>query len=93
MPKQEVLTLKEIEEIDHFASELAEDEDEEVATTILAPAVGELLVLKRILHTKEATKEESQREHIFHSQCAIQGNVCSLIIDGKVAPILPPLNW
>jgi len=28
------------------------------------------------------SKGESQREHIFHSRCTIQGKVCSLIIDG-----------
>jgi len=47
----------------------------------LAPDVGEILVLQRILHAKESLKVESQREHIFHSQCTIQGKVCSLIID------------
>jgi len=49
---------------------------------VLAPNVGELFVLQRILHAKESAKEENQREHIFHSRCTIQGKVCSLIIDG-----------
>ena len=43
-----VLTLKEIEEIDHFALELAEEEEvEEKTDTVLAPDVGQLLVLQR----------------------------------------------
>jgi len=59
-----------------------EEAEEEETATILAPDVGELLVLQRILHAKEGLKEENQREHIFHSRCTIQGKVCSLIIDG-----------
>jgi len=40
------LTLKEIEEIDQFALELSKEKElEEEADTILAPYVGELLVL------------------------------------------------
>jgi len=70
-------------EIDQFASTLEEeDEEEEEANTVLAPDVGKLLVLQRILHAKESAKEGRQREHIFHSRCTIQGKVCSLIIDG-----------
>jgi len=73
-PNRRVLILKEIEEIDHFALELAEEkeeEEEEEAATVLALDVGEMLVLQRILHAKESLKEESQREHIFHSRCTI----------------------
>jgi len=45
-PNRRVLTLKEIEDIDHFASGLAEEEEEEEeADTILTPDVGEMLVL------------------------------------------------
>ena len=40
------LTLKEIKEIDHFALELTEeDEEEEEANVVLTSDVGELLVL------------------------------------------------
>jgi len=48
---------------------------------VLPSEVGELLLLKRILHAVEGSKEESQREHICHSWCTIQGKICSLIID------------
>jgi len=47
------LTLKEIEEIDQFASTLEEEEEEEEeeeAAMVLAPDVEELPVLLRILH-------------------------------------------
>jgi len=80
-PNIRVLTLKEIQKIDHFALEVAEEEEEGV-DMILAPDVGELLVLQRILHAKESSEEEGQREHIFHSKCTIEGKVCSTIIDG-----------
>ena len=60
---------------------MEEEAKEEEAATVLTLDVGELLVLQRILHAKESSKEENQREHIFHSRCTIQGKVCSLIID------------
>jgi len=45
-PNKKLLTLKEIEKIDNFASELVEEEEEEEEpATILAPNVGEVLVL------------------------------------------------
>jgi len=45
-PNRRVLTLKDFEEIDYFASELAEEEEgEEEADTVLASDVGDLLVL------------------------------------------------
>jgi len=36
---------------------------------ILAPNEGELLVLQRILYAMEGSREEGQREHVFHSWC------------------------
>jgi len=48
---------------------------------MLASDVGEMLVLRRISHTMSGPYKENKREHIFHSQCTIQGKVCSLIID------------
>ena len=58
-----------------------ENKEEEEEEIILAPNVGELLVLQWILHAKEGSREENQREHIFHYRCTIQGKVCSLIAD------------
>ena len=65
-----------------------EEEEEEEVDTVLAPDMGELLILQRLLHAKESAKEDSQREHIFHSRCTIQGEVCSLIIDGRSCTIV-----
>jgi len=77
------LTITEIEEIDHIVLEPDEkDAEEEEEDIILAPKVGEFLVLKRVLQTTEALKEENQSKLIFHSRCAIQGKVYSLITDG-----------
>jgi len=82
-PNRRVLTLKKIEEIDHLASEVVEEEGEEEETaTILTPNMVELLALQRILHAKESLREENQREHTFHSWCTVQRKVCSLIING-----------
>ena len=40
-----------------------------------------MLVLRRVLNSQKGAKDE-QRENIFHTQCTVQGKVCSLIIDG-----------
>ena len=78
-----MLTIKEIEEINPIHLETSEKEEElEEQAIVLPPNVGEMLVLRRILYTMELPQEENQREHIFHSRCTIQGNVCSLFIDG-----------
>ncbi len=37
--------------------------------------------MKRTLSV-HATKEEEQRENIFHTKCTILNNVCNVIIDG-----------
>jgi len=42
---------------------------------------GEMLVIRRVLSNQRVAKDE-QRENIFHSRCTVQGQVCSLIIDG-----------
>jgi len=60
------LTLKQIEEIDHLASELIEEEEaEEEATTASAPDVGEMLVLQMILHTKESGRRKAKGSTSF----------------------------
>ncbi|XP_019435366.1 PREDICTED: uncharacterized protein LOC109341851, partial [Lupinus angustifolius] len=43
---------------------------------------GDLLMVRRLLGSQVREDEESQRENIFHTRCLVQGNVCSLIIDG-----------
>lgn len=43
---------------------------------------GDVLMIRRLLGTQVKEHEESQRENIFHSRCLVQGNVCTLIIDG-----------
>ncbi|XP_058005436.1 uncharacterized protein LOC131181399 [Hevea brasiliensis] len=43
--------------------------------------VGEMLVVRRTL-SAHATKEEEQRENIFHTRCTILSKVCNVIIDG-----------
>ncbi|XP_058003722.1 uncharacterized protein LOC131180123 [Hevea brasiliensis] len=43
--------------------------------------VGEMFVVRRTL-SAHATKEEEQREKIFHTRCTILNKVCNFIIDG-----------
>ena len=74
LSKHEGPNPQEIEEINYLALELVKEEGEEEDTaTVLAPGIREMLVLQRILHAKKGLKEESQREHIFHSRWTIQG--------------------
>jgi len=50
--------------------------------TLLDTDEGELLVLRRLLHTQDTPYDKAQRKMIFHSRCTIQDKVCNLIIDG-----------
>jgi len=43
---------------------------------------GELLVLRRTLSGHKDANHAKQMENIFHTQCTINGRVCSLIVDG-----------
>ncbi|XP_040955923.1 uncharacterized protein [Gossypium hirsutum] len=54
------------------------DEDDDNVQTF---ATGEALVIKRSLNT-QPTKEEQQRENIFHTRCLVNDKVCVVIIDG-----------
>jgi len=59
-----------------------EDKLEETQEEVVEEAdEGELLVLRRVLSNQKGVKDE-QMENIFHSHCTVQGQVCSLIIDG-----------
>ncbi|KAK4266187.1 hypothetical protein QN277_027147 [Acacia crassicarpa] len=85
-PNRRVMTLKEIEEIEHkyeqgpvWDAEQDEIPSEEV---ILRADQGEhLLMLRRVLHAKEAPKEKGQREQIFYTRCTVKEKVCNLIVD------------
>ena len=71
-PNIRALTIKEIKEIGQINLESSEGKEElDEEATVLPPDVGEFVVLKRILHTVEGSKEDGQREQIFHSQCTI----------------------
>lgn len=43
---------------------------------------GEFLMTRRMLGNQAKEEESNQRENLFHTRCSVQGNVCSLIIDG-----------
>ena len=58
-----------------------ESDDMEEETSLDADE-GELLVLKRVLHTQDTPYDKAQREMLFLSRCTIQDKVCNLIIDG-----------
>jgi len=62
--------------------EAKKESDEEGETSYLPPKEGEMLMIKRVLHTTEALLEASQREQIFHLTCKIASKTYNLIIDG-----------
>ncbi|GKA45002.1 aspartyl protease_2 domain-containing protein [Tanacetum coccineum] len=83
-PNQRVMTLREVQEVTLVEEDKEEKpiyDDESCFKERVRPDEGELLVIRRVLHTKEIASNDEQREHIFHSRCTIKGKVCSLIID------------
>jgi len=68
-----------IEENEHAEVEnhngYVEEEDEEISS-------GDLFMIKRFLGNQAKEEESNQRETLFYTRCLVQGNVCSLIIDG-----------
>jgi len=86
-PNRKVITLSEWSDVKKvFEEEEIEDESEQELEENQKEVVeeadeGELLVLRRVLSNQKGVKDK-QRENIFHTRCTIQGNVCSLIIDG-----------
>ena len=70
-----------MEEIQVIKEGESEEEYEEDDHTLVTLDVGELLVIRRALHTKEVPLEPSQREQILHTCCTARGKVCKLIID------------
>jgi len=59
---------------------ISEESDSEKGEDAFAHE-GELLMVRRCLHSQPSPQHESQRENIFHTRCKISENVCPLIID------------
>ena len=81
------MTIQEVEEVDALLMETQEEAHEEESDSMeeetqLEADEGELLVLRRVLHTQDTPYDKTQRDMIFHSRCTIQEKVCNLIIDG-----------
>ncbi|GAV90985.1 zf-CCHC domain-containing protein, partial [Cephalotus follicularis] len=78
-PNRRVMTIKEMEEIESVLKEEEnkEEESNDDEELIADPMTGELLVIRRSLHTKM----DDQRENIFQSRCSIGNKICSMIID------------
>ena len=72
--------MNEVEEIWAIEEESNEGVDENDGSTLVAPSVGELLLIKRSLYAVKFPSEDSQREQIFNCRCTIRGKVCGLII-------------
>ncbi|GAV66361.1 hypothetical protein CFOL_v3_09871, partial [Cephalotus follicularis] len=81
-PIRRVMTIKEMKEIE-FALKEEENEEEESnddEELTADPMNGELLVIRRSLHTK-MERMDDQRENIFQLGCSIGNKICSMIID------------
>ena len=42
----------------------------------------DMLMVRRLLGSQMQPQDDTQREHIFHTRCTINGKLCSLILDG-----------
>ncbi|XP_019435394.1 PREDICTED: uncharacterized protein LOC109341876, partial [Lupinus angustifolius] len=62
-------------------SESASDEEHDNEGDLNMPD-GDLLMVRRLLGSQNRNHEESQRENNFHARCLVQGNICTLTIDG-----------
>nr|XP_043619798.1 uncharacterized protein LOC122591603 [Erigeron canadensis] len=67
--------------IDTEESEQVYDDDESEETYVGAD-IGDMLVVRRVMHANEVVTDAAQRENIFHSRCTVKGKVCDLIIGG-----------
>ncbi|GAV82959.1 zf-CCHC domain-containing protein, partial [Cephalotus follicularis] len=81
-PNRRVMTIKEMEEIESALKEEENEEEESIddEEVIVDPMNGELLVIRRSLHTKMEWMDD-QRGNIFQSRCSIGNKICSMIID------------
>ncbi|GAV87865.1 zf-CCHC domain-containing protein, partial [Cephalotus follicularis] len=81
-PNRKVMTIKEVEEIESALEEEknGEEESDDDEDLIAEPMNGELLVIRRSLHTK-MERMDDQRENIFRSRCSIGSKICYMIID------------
>ena len=43
---------------------------------------GDMLMVRRLLGSQMQPLDDTQRENIFQTRCAINGKLCSLIVDG-----------
>ncbi|XP_057999074.1 uncharacterized protein LOC131177914 [Hevea brasiliensis] len=83
-PNKRVMVMKEAQWELESEDETYEEEENHKAygdEEVEYADVGEMLVVRRTL-SAHATKEEEQRENIFHTRCTILNKVCNVIIDG-----------
>ena len=62
-------------------SEISEEEEEEEELEEGAMQ-GDMLMVRRLLGSQMQPLDDTQRENIFHTRCIVNGQLCSLIIDG-----------
>nr|XP_043633171.1 uncharacterized protein LOC122604347 [Erigeron canadensis] len=84
-PNQRALTAEEIESLPDVDNEEGEPvyDDDESEKTYVGVDIGEMLVVRRVMHANEVITNAAQRENIFHCRCTVvKGKVCDLNIDG-----------
>ncbi|XP_074313684.1 uncharacterized protein LOC141648874 [Silene latifolia] len=58
-----------------------EEEDTEESLIFDAPIYDTNLVLRRMLHSEVETKDEAQRDQIYHTKCQFKDRWCTVIVD------------
>ena len=57
-----------------------------------SPVHNELLIARKTLSV-QVREDEAYPENIFHTRCLVQGNLCSMIIDGGSCTNLLARRW
>ena len=92
-PNQRTLTIREVGEIQTIEEKASEEDFQDEDHTLITPDVGVRLIIRRVLHAKEAPFAFSQKEQIFHTCYTIVGKAFKLINDRVTCTnVTPPLN-
>ena len=66
-----------------ITSESEISEEEEAKDELEEEAMqGDILMVRRLLESQMQPLNDTQRENLFHTRCTINGELCSLIVDG-----------
>jgi len=78
-PTRRAMILKADGEITNESKIGEEEVEEELEKEAMQ---GDMLMVRRLLGSQMQPLNDTQRENLFHTRCTINGELCSLIVDG-----------